>query len=151
MVGEEVSASPDGLVLDGFPRNAYQFEQFIGFNRDFALVAIDQADDELVRRATGRRICEICGDIYSVSNPKMQPDPGDLCRRCGGDVIRRPDDEEGIVRTRLEKYRSATEPILAALTRYARPAVSVSPEGDDVDATAEDISERIKSALSGGD
>ena len=40
------------------------------------------------------------------------PDDGDACGRCGGQLIQRVDDSEAVVRERLKVYHRATEPLV---------------------------------------
>jgi adenylate kinase len=93
-----------GGILDGFPRTGVQAAAL-----DRALAAngsqVDQAilirvpDDELVRRAAGRRICEANGHVYNlVSNPPRVPD---VCDLDGSPLLQRADDDEATVRARL--------------------------------------------------
>src|SRR5947209_13873976 len=61
----------DGFVLDGFPRTVGQadvLENALG-RRDRKLTAallIDASDEEVIRRLSGRRICEENGHLYHV-------------------------------------------------------------------------------------
>jgi adenylate kinase len=58
-----------------------------------------------VRRLAGRRICGCCGEtapIVWVSS----------CGACGGPLVIRTDDGDGIVRERLKVYQRETRPIV---------------------------------------
>src|SRR5262249_32694804 len=72
-------------------------------------LAVDE--DELVRRITGRFTCAKCGTGYHDSfRPTAVPG---VCDVCGShEVIRRPDENERTVRTRMAEYRAKTAPIL---------------------------------------
>jgi adenylate kinase len=101
-----------GFVLDGFPRTVPQAEGLSkilasqGVKLD-AVVLIDVPEDELIRRATGRRICQECGRVYHV---EWNPPPGDACE-CGGALVQRKDDSPETVTERLATYRAQTEPL----------------------------------------
>ena len=56
-----------GVIFDGFPRTIPQAKALddMGFGIDNAL-SIEVADSEIVKRMSGRRVCEKCGDRKSV-------------------------------------------------------------------------------------
>ena len=65
----------------------------------------------LVERITGRFTCAKCGTPYHdrFKRPKVDG----VCDVCGStEFIRRPDDNEETVRTRMDEYRAKTAPIL---------------------------------------
>lgn len=98
-----------GFVLDGYPRTLEQAE---ALDRDTGLdvvLYIDVTDEEIIRRATGRRICSKCGAIYHVlfSPPKSD----EVCDACGGRLKTRRDDTETVVRERLEVFERITAPL----------------------------------------
>jgi adenylate kinase len=99
-----------GFVLDGFPRTLAQaraLDRIVEERGTGPLIVVDIAvpEAELVRRLVGRRICSKCGE-------NAGPDDGDACRRCGGQLIQRPDDSEAVVRERLKVYHRATAPLV---------------------------------------
>ena len=57
-----------GFVLDGFPRTVAQAKALDGLLDGCALAVVEirVADEELVRRVRGRRICESCGTTVSA-------------------------------------------------------------------------------------
>ena len=105
----------EGWLLDGFPRNLEQgsaFEQLLaemGQSLDHAIF-FDVADEEVVRRLGGRRVCETCGDTFHLefSPPPVEGtcDKGD-CR-----IIQRSDDSEEAIRNRLRVYSEETDPLV---------------------------------------
>ncbi|OGW61862.1 MAG: adenylate kinase [Nitrospirae bacterium RBG_16_64_22] len=105
-----------GFILDGFPRTVPQAEALDGLLVDLkrplsAVAAIDVEPSELVRRLSGRRVCQACQAAYHVEfNP---PKREGVCDRCGGALIQRDDDKEATIRRRLEVYREQTEPLIA--------------------------------------
>jgi adenylate kinase len=99
-----------GFVLDGFPRTLFQakaLDRIVQERGKGPLIVVDISvpEAELVRRLAGRRICSKCGE-------NAGPDDGDVCRRCGGHLIKRADDSEPVVRERLKVYHRATEPLV---------------------------------------
>jgi adenylate kinase len=99
-----------GFVLDGFPRTQFQaraLDRIMDERGKGPLIIVDIAvpEAELVRRLSTRRICSKCGE-------NAGPDDGAACRRCGGELIQRPDDSEAVVRERLKVYHRATAPLV---------------------------------------
>jgi len=113
VVNEIVSAAladADGFVLDGYPRNESQTE-YLDDQTDLDVVLyLDVDDEELVRRLTGRRVCDECGATYHVDfNP---PEEDGVCDECGGDLYQREDDTEETARERITVYEENTQPVI---------------------------------------
>ncbi|MGC2341310.1 MAG: adenylate kinase, partial [Methyloceanibacter sp.] len=106
----------NGFILDGFPRTIAQAEALDrlvterGKTLD-AVIEMQVDDDALVKRITGRFTCADCGEGYHDAF-KTQKVPG-VCDRCGStQFVRRRDDNEEVVRSRLEAYYAQTEPLI---------------------------------------
>ena len=105
-----------GFILDGFPRTVPQAEALEKiFDKTgaalSAAVLLDVGEELVVRRLSGRRICESCGAIYNVdTKPSAR---GDICEICGGKLYQRDDDREEIVRQRLGVYYKKTAPLIS--------------------------------------
>ena len=100
-----------GFILDGMPRTCAQAEalESMGVSIDRA-VNIDVSDEEIVRRLSGRRVCETCGASYhTINKPSKQPD---VCDRDSGKLIIRKDDEPETILARLKTYHEMTEPLI---------------------------------------
>ncbi len=100
----------NGYILDGFPRTIPQAEALdqLGFEIDAAL-SIEVADSEIVKRMSGRRVCEKCGASYHTEYKK--PAKEGKCNFCDGNLVIRKDDEPETVLNRLEVYHAQTEPL----------------------------------------
>lgn len=104
-----------GVLFDGFPRTAYQAgfldDLFKELGRPFDLVIYLRVSDEaIVRRLSGRLICQLCQATYHTEfHP---PQTACKCDRCGGELYRRPDDTPEIVQTRLRSFHRVTGPVL---------------------------------------
>ena len=100
----------EGYILDGFPRTIPQAVALddMGFVIDAAL-SIEVADSEIVKRMSGRRVCEKCGASYHTEYKK--PDVEGVCNICGGSLVIRKDDEPETVKNRLNVYHEQTEPL----------------------------------------
>jgi adenylate kinase len=100
----------DGVILDGFPRTVAQAEALDraldeqGARVDRVL-EIDVPPEELVRRMSGRWICEANGHVY---NEKTHPPriPG-VCDLDDSRLIQRDDDREETIRARLDQQLDA--------------------------------------------
>lgn len=112
IIKERLSESDckDGYILDGFPRTIPQAEALdsMGFAIDAAL-SIEVADSEIVKRMSGRRVCEKCGASYHTEYKK--PVEEGVCNVCGGKLVIRKDDEPETVMNRLHVYHEQTEPL----------------------------------------
>jgi len=102
----------NGFLFDGFPRTIPQAEAMVeaGVNIDH-VVEIDVADEEIVKRLSGRRVHPGSGRIYHVQhNP---PQREGLDDETGEPLVQRDDDLEDTVRNRLKIYHSQTSPLIA--------------------------------------
>jgi adenylate kinase len=102
-----------GYILDGFPRTVDQAEALakITVSRPLDVVIDLDVDRKIVlRRLTGRRVCDDCGANYSSSAP---PKYGWVCDNCGGDVVQRDDDKPAAIERRLSEYEAKTAPLIA--------------------------------------
>ncbi len=100
----------NGFILDGVPRTIAQAEALekAGISFD-AVVAIEIADEKIVERMGGRRVCESCGCSYHIVN--IPPKVEGVCDACGGKLVQRKDDDPDTVRDRLAVYHKETEPL----------------------------------------
>ncbi len=102
----------NGFILDGFPRTIPQAEALaeMGVAIDMAL-SIEVADEEIVKRMSGRRVCPACGMTYHID---FKPSSDNKhCDACQADLIIRKDDEPATVLDRLNTYHETTEPLKA--------------------------------------
>lgn len=104
-----------GFLLDGFPRTVGQAEALKDILNDLdmqldAALNIEVAEEELIKRLTGRRICKTCGATYhTVFNP---PQTADVCDKDGGPLYQRKDDNEETAKNRLSVYAGQTQPLI---------------------------------------
>lgn len=133
-----------GFILDGFPRTVEQVaildrvleQRGVRLDRVILLGASEQ---EIVRRLSGRRVCESCGAVYHVESKSSSK--GEACERCEGALVQRPDDTEEVIRERLRVYREQTLPIADA---YKKRGLLVNVEGT---GAPEEVFERLQAEL----
>lgn len=104
-----------GYLLDGFPRTVAQAEALTRMLKKLGaplprVVSLEVAEEELVKRLSGRRTCQGCGELFHVEfhPPRVEG----TCDKCGGRLIQREDDKEETIRRRLQVYRKQTEPLI---------------------------------------
>ncbi|MBR5452461.1 MAG: adenylate kinase [Clostridia bacterium] len=100
----------NGFILDGFPRTVPQAEALdrMGVRID-KVISIEVADDDIVRRMSGRRVCDKCGASYHIEYKRSAD--GETCDKCGTTLSIRRDDMPEVVLSRLETYHETTEPL----------------------------------------
>jgi adenylate kinase len=133
----------DGFLLDGFPRTVGQAETLDSrldeLGRQLtAVLVLEVSDEEVLRRLSGRRICEENGHLFHVEFDP--PEQEGVCDLDGSSLVQRDDDKPDKVKHRLEQYHEKTEPLVehyedkGLLHRFdaKRPAGEV---GDRISAT----------------
>ena len=100
----------NGFILDGFPRTIPQAEALDKMNIgiDCAL-SIEVADEKIMQRLSGRRVCLTCGATYHVDYKK--PAKEGICNNCGAELVQRNDDKPETIADRLAVYHNQTEPL----------------------------------------
>ena len=131
-----------GYILDGFPRTIPQAEALdkMGANIDY-VIDIEVADDVIVNRLSGRRVCEKCGRPYHTESLKPKVEGG--CDDCGGALVQRKDDQIDTIKNRLDIYHKETEPLV---NYYKEQGKLVVIEGQD---TVADTTEAVLKAIEG--
>jgi adenylate kinase len=134
-----------GFVLDGFPRTVAQATALDGLMTGRApLTVIDIAvpDDELVRRLLSRLVCQTCG-----TNAEPGAAASEACKRCGGVLGQRADDNETTVRERLRVYHRETQPLVDYYK--TRPTFRAVNGAQSTDRVAADLVAAIDAVLGG--
>ena len=98
----------NGYILDGFPRTVPQAEALDTIAKIDVVVDLDVADEVLINRLSGRRVCLNCGATYHVDHLKGET----KCAKCDEELIQRKDDSAETVLNRLTVYHAQTAPLV---------------------------------------
>jgi adenylate kinase len=143
----EVLAAPEqarGAVLDGVVRTVPQAEGLAGvlrgLGRSLDLVLMFQIpDDELVKRLSGRTVCDACGATFAG---RAAGEPHADCPKAPkGTLIIRKDDEPAAIKTRLLVYQQQTAPVLAWYKANGGPLKEIDARG-----SVEEVGARVLAA-----
>ena len=135
-----------GFLFDGFPRTIPQAQALLDAGVDINVVLeIDVADDEIVKRLSGRRVHLDSGRVYHIDfNPPKVENRDDVT---GEELIQRIDDKEKTVRSRLRLYHQQTEPLVDFYTQLAASGRVVDIIRVDGVASVEQIKNEVFAAL----
>ncbi len=104
-----------GYILDGFPRTTAQAAMLeklaVEQGNKIQAVLVDVPFELLEQRATGRRSCPVCGEIYNVyfKPPRVA---GFCDLHPDTPLVHRADDTSEKIRVRLATYEEQTRPLL---------------------------------------
>jgi len=146
MIKERI-AQPDakrGFILDGFPRNTAQADSLDALLKGLKLkldrvVLMDVDFDILMKRLTGRRTCSKTGAVLNIYF--SSPAELEACKKAGGELLQRKDDNEETIGNRLKVYQRETAPLIDLYTK--RGLLKTVAATGEVDA----VFSRLKSAL----
>ncbi len=159
MVGARLER-PDverGYILDGYPRTLGQAEWLDSYLASgsnggkpeitLPLLAINirVAEEVLLRRITGRRICAQCKHIYNIYSkpPKLEG----VCDFDGSSLQYRSDDTEAAFAERMKAYNSLTAPVIEHYRNQGRfREVNGDRPAEEVTATIESSLRQLRQA-----
>lgn len=117
LVKERLSKSDcrGGAILDGFPRTRAQAEALDSILQELGqqltgVLFMAVADDVLVERLSGRRICRKCQAPYHILF--SPPREAQTCDLCAGELYQRDDDQPETIKARLDVYHKQTAPLI---------------------------------------
>lgn len=150
LVKERIS-QPDcenGFLFDGFPRTIPQADAMkeAGVKLDH-VVEIAVADEEIVKRLSGRRVHPDSGRVYHIEyNPPREEGKDDVT---GEALIQREDDREATVRNRLSVYHEQTEPLVEYYSSWSATGDAQAPAYHCIEGigSVDDIRAQLVSAL----
>ena len=134
------------FLFDGFPRTIPQAEALQENNVDInGVIELVIADEEIIKRMSGRRIHLASGRTYHVDfNP---PKKSGLDDETGEELIIRKDDEPETVKDRLKVYWTQTQPLIEYYSNF-KNASDFKYLTVDGTLTVEEIKNNIKDFLS---
>lgn len=116
----------NGFILDGFPRSIPQAEALEAMNIHIdAVLNIEVADEKIIERMSGRRVCSCGASYHVVYNP---PKVADVCDKCGAALSVRADDAAETVKQRLMTFHRETEPLKEF---YSKKGLLLTVEGQE--------------------
>ncbi|HJW38222.1 MAG TPA: nucleoside monophosphate kinase [Candidatus Udaeobacter sp.] len=103
-----------GFVFDGFPRTLPQAESLMSILARLRsaldlVIWLEVSEQTVLDRIAGRLQCAECGFTTSSSSAQFANRP--ICPYCDGPLERRNDDDLSVLQTRLQEFRSKTEPL----------------------------------------
>jgi adenylate kinase len=110
-----------GFLLDGFPRTIAQAETLQKIAKIDVILMLDVPDQIIVERLTSRRLCKNCGTVYNIRF--LKPKVEGKCDKCGGELYLRADDNETVIRNRLQVYKTQTEPVVEYYKKTGIPFI----------------------------
>jgi adenylate kinase len=112
-------AQSQGVVIDGFPRRISQKKLFdrliISYGRTPVIIYVGISPKTSFKRLAHRQVCAGCG-----SQPISKKFTISQCKKCGGKIVTRLDDQPDVVRERLRVDRAQAQPVVAAYRREKR-------------------------------
>lgn len=125
------------MILDGYPRTQEQAKHLDELLNKYELkvnsaINIDVSNELIIDRIVNRRICPKCNAIYNLKYGK-KPNQEGLCDECGEVLVQRSDDNETIIRDRLNTYEINTKPLIAYYEKQEKLRNIVSNEQTSID------------------
>ncbi|KAI1739213.1 P-loop containing nucleoside triphosphate hydrolase protein [Xylaria scruposa] len=106
------------FLLDGFPRTAVQAERLDDIVPINWVVSLQTPFEVIMERISSRWVHEPSGRVYNTTfNAPKIPGRDDIT---GEPLVQRADDSEEVYRTRFQKFRETSEPLLE---HYAKKGV----------------------------
>ena len=134
----------NGFILDGFPRNLAQADGLKNAlseksqKIDLAIL-MNAADEDIIKRLSGRRVCEGCGAPYHIVT--LKPKTEGVCDKCGAKLIQRKDDTEEVIKERLKVYHEQTQVLI---DYYGKEGILITKNGfDPIDKTLTELEKVI--------
>jgi adenylate kinase len=136
-----------GFLFDGYPRTENQAIDLDSILKEIGkkidcVINLNIADEELIKRITGRRLCPVCGEIYNIYyKPTVKEG---ICDKCGAELIQRKDDNLESLEVRLSEYHKNTQPVIeyyekSGLVRHVDASNSVDKVFEDIVASLEGL------------
>ena len=129
----------NNFILDGFPRNINQAKALDNFLQNIQIINFLLDEKILIKRLSGRRICQSCGEIFNIYT--LPTKEKEICDLCKGVLYQRKDDKEESLKVRLKEYNLQTRPLIDFYSRNNR--INNINASKDVDEVAKSLMELI--------
>ena len=106
------SDSKNGYITDGFPRTVEQAKALDKIAKTDYIFNLQASHESLMKRITGRRYCQKCGEQYNINIDAFKPKKKDTCDKCATKLSARADQNPKIVEQRLKVYDKETKPVI---------------------------------------
>lgn len=140
----------NGFLFDGFPRTIAQADALKSANVNIdAVIEIAVADEEIIKRMSGRRAHLASGRTYHVIyNPPKEEGKDDVT---GEELVQRDDDREETVKARLKVYHEQTAPLIDYYSNWSQDSSDNTPAYIQVNGigTVDEIKAQVFSGLEG--
>ncbi|MFH1714415.1 MAG: nucleoside monophosphate kinase [Candidatus Nealsonbacteria bacterium] len=104
-----------GFIIDGSPRKiaeTYLIDELLkwyDWDKNLKAILIDISNKEAIWRLTKRRQCKKCKELIPFVGEFRKIKK---CPKCGGELMKRPDDSLAAVKNRLKWFKTDVQPIL---------------------------------------
>ena len=103
-----------GVIFEGVPRNIQQVEIFDRILRKLdisepILIYLNISKETGFKRISGRKVCSECNTPILPLDSNYS---SGACKKCGGELIIRPDDQPDAIKKRIDSYFKETEPVI---------------------------------------
>ncbi|MBU0707830.1 nucleoside monophosphate kinase [Patescibacteria group bacterium] len=132
-----------GIIFDAFPLSEAQARGLDEIIKDFKLdkpvaINIKVGEEDVVQRLSLRKYCPKDNSVYYPKSPTYD---SNKCEKCGKGLIRRADDEAGVVRKRYKKYIDRIN-VLVMYYEKRNQLISINGE-QSVEKVASEIEQRL--------
>ena len=107
----------NGYILDGFPRNLHQAEEYLKILDRLSyplgdIIYLNIPEETARKRIVGRLTCPTCGAVYNDQFEDSKPIHFGTCDKCNGALSKRADDCDTVFTKRFNEYKEQTKPLL---------------------------------------
>jgi adenylate kinase len=116
----------NGFILDGYPRTLAQANALEKITHIDVVLQLCVPDWVIIERLSARRVCKNCASVYNMRF--LKPKSDNVCDKCGGPLCQRTDDNEEVIKIRLELYERETCPLVRYYEGKKVPFISYTSE-----------------------